>query len=187
MAVLSGWCKEKPKRTPPGCLPHVPTKRWVAFQLVGKTANGGQRQTNTPFGQMLFASHAAVVSHHRSLRIRQVERQTNRSCSPKSRAYTTSCVIHQISSPKHKPPTPSSKKRATRPPNLPTSRDATMPRRALRKLRSEDRNARAIGKIVPTWQAVEGTAVSMCPSVLATKAGGVEVSSARGFARCFGA
>ncbi|CAJ1435604.1 unnamed protein product, partial [Effrenium voratum] len=32
-----------------------------------------------------------------------------------------------------------------------------------------DRNARAIGKIVPTWQAVEGTAVSMCPSVLATK------------------
>ncbi|CAE7372436.1 unnamed protein product [Symbiodinium natans] len=32
-----------------------------------------------------------------------------------------------------------------------------------------DKNARAIGKIIPTWQAVEGTAVNMCPSVLATK------------------
>lgn len=32
-----------------------------------------------------------------------------------------------------------------------------------------DKNSRAIGKIVPTWQAVEGTAVDMCPSVLATK------------------
>ena len=32
-----------------------------------------------------------------------------------------------------------------------------------------DKNARAISKVVPTWQAVEGTAVQMCPSVLATK------------------
>jgi len=32
-----------------------------------------------------------------------------------------------------------------------------------------DKNSRAISKIVPTWQAVEGTAVEMCPSVLATK------------------
>eukprot|EP00439_Symbiodinium_sp_Y106_P012292 s6640_g1.t2 len=32
-----------------------------------------------------------------------------------------------------------------------------------------EKNSRAIGKIIPTWQAVEGTAVSMCPSVLATK------------------
>lgn len=35
---------------------------------------------------------------------------------------------------------------------------------------TEDKNARAISKVVPTWQAVEGTAVQMCPSVLATKA-----------------
>ncbi|CAE7378761.1 unnamed protein product [Symbiodinium pilosum] len=32
-----------------------------------------------------------------------------------------------------------------------------------------EKNSRAISKIIPTWQAVEGTAVSMCPSVLATK------------------
>lgn len=34
---------------------------------------------------------------------------------------------------------------------------------------AKDKNARAISKVVPTWQAVEGTAVDMCPSVLATK------------------
>ncbi|CAK8999078.1 unnamed protein product [Durusdinium trenchii] len=32
-----------------------------------------------------------------------------------------------------------------------------------------EKNARAISKVIPTWQAVEGTSVQMCPSVLATK------------------